>query len=480
MGFDFLDFGFPKSGTDWKSINGKPFITVSSKGRSNRLSTKINDGADFGPDTTQGATSPNQIGAPYSTTLGIEEANNYMNANGLTSVKAIGNFDINTTITLSGQNVVIDFSGANFTHGTNDLFHLNNFNNSKLLIGKIQSNGGNSIIIQSAYLNLIEVIELNGSDAGDAIQNNPSSINANTNDNEFIIGVINAYENDYHQVSPPSGYTGDNQGTVIYGSFFNGNNTVAANGILIDSGVSNETFIEFFGVIDMANTTIAGWKDINEQGGGNNLYIMKYINDIGTHSNVKLTSTVINQYLAGQLSLLTNTKILFGADQANPSSIDQEGNTLVMRTSNTSNPVGFAIQNISGTNSYFFNPSNISVLYSVPTKGLGISAIYGLDNRKSITTADASPITLYTTTASGQVYKVNARILATSGVAATYVISWTEDGTARTVTLTVSATGTEYAESFLIQPDSGTAITAQITSITSSTVNVATTIEQVA
>ena len=42
------------------------------------------------------------------------------------------------------------------------------------------------------------------------------------------------------------------------------------------------------------------------------------------------------------------------------------------------------------------------------------------------------------------------------------------------------ATGTEYAESFLIQPDSGTAITAQITSITSSTVNVATTIEQVA
>ena len=52
MGFDFLDFGFPRSGTDWKSINGKPFITVSAKGRSNGLSTKINDGADFGPVTT--------------------------------------------------------------------------------------------------------------------------------------------------------------------------------------------------------------------------------------------------------------------------------------------------------------------------------------------------------------------------------------------------------------------------------------------
>ena len=77
MSFDFLDFGFPKSGTDWKSINGKPYITVSSKGRSNRLSNKINDGADFGPDTTLGATSPNQTGAPYSQSGGQQEAWDY-------------------------------------------------------------------------------------------------------------------------------------------------------------------------------------------------------------------------------------------------------------------------------------------------------------------------------------------------------------------------------------------------------------------
>ena len=76
MGFDFLDFGFPRSGTDWKSINGKPYITVSSKGRSNGLSNKINDGADFGPDTTLNATSPSQTGPPYSPTLGIMEAIN--------------------------------------------------------------------------------------------------------------------------------------------------------------------------------------------------------------------------------------------------------------------------------------------------------------------------------------------------------------------------------------------------------------------
>ena len=87
MGFDFLDFGFPKSGTDWKSINGKPFITVSAKGRSNGLSNKINDGADFGVDTTLGATSPNQTGAPYSPYIGIEEAIKYAIANGIGEIR---------------------------------------------------------------------------------------------------------------------------------------------------------------------------------------------------------------------------------------------------------------------------------------------------------------------------------------------------------------------------------------------------------
>ena len=77
MGFDFLDFGFPKSGTDWKSINGKPYIIVSANGRSNGLSTKINDGSDFGPDTTLNATSPSQTGPPYTQTSGLQEALNY-------------------------------------------------------------------------------------------------------------------------------------------------------------------------------------------------------------------------------------------------------------------------------------------------------------------------------------------------------------------------------------------------------------------
>ena len=58
----------------WAAIKGKPYITVSAKGIVNGLSTILNDGADFGPDTTLGATAPGQYGAPYTETGGIMEA----------------------------------------------------------------------------------------------------------------------------------------------------------------------------------------------------------------------------------------------------------------------------------------------------------------------------------------------------------------------------------------------------------------------
>ena len=109
MGFDFLDFGFPKSGTDWKSINGKSEITVSTKGRSNGLSKKINDGADFGVDTTLGATSPSQTGPPYTQTMGAQEAINYIYSTGYTTSNNFpiklqflsGHFVLNAPITIN-------------------------------------------------------------------------------------------------------------------------------------------------------------------------------------------------------------------------------------------------------------------------------------------------------------------------------------------------------------------------------------------
>ena len=62
----------------YKDIKGKPSIVITDKGTTNKLSNIANDGADFGPDTTQGATSPSQIGAPYSVTGGLQELFNYV------------------------------------------------------------------------------------------------------------------------------------------------------------------------------------------------------------------------------------------------------------------------------------------------------------------------------------------------------------------------------------------------------------------
>ena len=106
MGFDFLDFGFPRSGTDWKSINGKPEITVSSKGRSNGLSNKINNGADFGVDTTLGATSPSQTGPPYTQTLGMYESMNYLQSlgGGTLYFKRSGTINLSTMQYFSATN----------------------------------------------------------------------------------------------------------------------------------------------------------------------------------------------------------------------------------------------------------------------------------------------------------------------------------------------------------------------------------------
>jgi len=94
------------------------------------------------------------------------------------------------------------------------------------------------------------------------------------------------------------------------------------------------------------------------------------------------------------------------------------------------------------------------------------------DLRTGVTAADASPKTIFSSTTSGVRYEVKARILATSGSSATYTISWTEGGVAQTVALTITAVDTEVHDNFVIAPDAGTNITAQITALTSSTVNV--------
>ena len=121
---------------------------------------------------------------------------------------------------------------------------------------------------------------------------------------------------------------------------------------------------------------------------------------------------------------------------------------------------------------------------NIATVGKGLPPIYGLDNRTGLTAADSAAKTLYTTTAAGQLYRLMGRILATAGTSpsATYTIKWTEGGATITKTLTISALDSDSDLSILIQPDNGTAITAQLTAIsgTGTTVNVAATVAQMA
>ena len=125
---------------------------------------------------------------------------------------------------------------------------------------------------------------------------------------------------------------------------------------------------------------------------------------------------------------------------------------------------------------FMFSVQNESSLAAFSGAGLtmnGLPIISGHpDLRIGVTAADAAAITIFSSTAAGTRYEIKARILATVGTSAVYTITWTEGGAARTVALTVSAVGTEYHDNFVVAPDSGTNITAQITSLTTSTVNV--------
>jgi len=99
-------------------IQTKPYITVSAKGVSNGLSNTFNDGADFGPDTLLNATSPSQYGPPFTQTVGLQEAINYVSTlgGGVVLVKA-GKYiqsTPNTTIYVP-SNVIVRGEGIDIT-----------------------------------------------------------------------------------------------------------------------------------------------------------------------------------------------------------------------------------------------------------------------------------------------------------------------------------------------------------------------------
>ena len=101
-----------------KNIRGRPYITVSAKGMVNGLSNIPNDGADFGPDTTEGATAPGQYGGTYTETVGIQEAFTYLESSGGEIRLADGIFYLSTGATYtSGAPLRISGIRPNFMRG---------------------------------------------------------------------------------------------------------------------------------------------------------------------------------------------------------------------------------------------------------------------------------------------------------------------------------------------------------------------------
>ena len=338
-------------------VNGS--AVVASKGIVNGLSVLPNDGQDWGPDTTLGATAPGQYGAPYTTTSGRQEANNFCHNSTSTKIMFLQNGTMEGTPTYSSDVTVL------------------------------QGDDAGGVTIATGML---------------------TAQSAMTNPPEFGLPEF---------VEPESGLT------IAEGSIR-----------LPNLGMVRiwQTATGSRSIIEMDNGNVANFTD----------------------------------FASGDLQARYGSAFSWLGYVFDP---------------NATQTYRF-YKRVNGTDTELFTlglDGQVLIFNSIPTVGLGLPPIYGLDNRTGLTAADTSPITLYTVPASGQVFRLTGRIYATSGTSASYVLKWTEGGVVVTKTLTVTAVDSDVDQpSILIQPDSGTNITSQLTSVTSSTVNVAASVERIA
>lgn len=124
----------------------------------------------------------------------------------------------------------------------------------------------------------------------------------------------------------------------------------------------------------------------------------------------------------------------------------------------------------------------VTTYNAVATAGIGVPAIYGLDNRTGLTSADGAPVTLYTSTGANQLYRVMADIFATAAVTGTanYTITWTENSTTQTATVSATAINVLGTNTQLIRPDNATNITVQLLGTFTGTFSVASAVERIA
>lgn len=221
-------------------------------------------------------------------------------------------------------------------------------------------------------------------------------------------------------------------------------------------------FVGFRSVIDFGSTT--------------NVYTVSEIDGFLAQLPTNLGSAIITQHVAFHARALTlaSTNYLLKGDGAGLVSIGDTTDATSLASASLVTAGGIAIAKSLAVG------TAIGFLNGIATVGLGVPAVYGVSNRKGLTTADGSPITLYTTVTATGLFRITLDIFATAFTSgtATLTITWTQNSVSKTLAVTATALNTLGTATDLINPDTGTAITVQLTGTFTATVDASAVVEQ--
>ena len=275
-----------------KNIRGKPYITVSAKGMVNGLSNIPNDGADFGPDTTKGATAPGQYGSPYTETSGIQEAHKYAGIQSgqynsripvyLREGTGVNNvFFVSSPININYDNSMI--IGNGFIQSTDS--SLNAFN-----IGNATTGISHLTIENVGFYNFTNVFN---------VVNTASSSFAWNFENLTFVGISNAILISTTAALGPTVNFVNCNGGAAYCMYL----TVGADNInFIDSNMSGEIYVDLpSGVstvtISMINSSLdQGSVSLTGSGIANSNYGVLMMYNSFITGNITLTNSVVFTY----------------------------------------------------------------------------------------------------------------------------------------------------------------------------------------
>ena len=171
------------------NIRGRPYVTVSSKGIKNNLSRYPNDGADFGPDTTLGATALGEYGSPYTETAGIQEAETYRKANS----GVLRFINSGTPFTLDNQVIIPDSVGLEWSMSGSTIQPSSTFPSGKDIIATNYATNSTGKGLYFAYIHDFQLA-------------NPHSITVNSYFN--LKGLEDSHGIFVHRVYAPETITG--------------------------------------------------------------------------------------------------------------------------------------------------------------------------------------------------------------------------------------------------------------------------------